>query len=289
MTVIMNIGLYRGCTIVTMPRFDLEQFLQLIQDHKVTRAYLVPPIILALAKHPIVDNYDLSSLKLIMSGAAPLGADLAGAAGARIGCHVMQGYGLTETSPVTHVVPEDPARNKPGSIGPPLPNTECRVVDLGTGGDAPPGELGEVWIRGPQVMKGYLNNDEATRATIDDEGWLHTGDIGYADEDGYFVLVDRVKELIKYKGMQVAPAELEALIITHPNVADVAVIGVSDEEAGEVPKAFVVASGELDTEELKMWVAEKVAPHKKVRAVEVVDEIPKSASGKILRRLLKDR
>ena len=289
MNVIMNIGLHRGATVVTMPRFDLERFLQLIQDHKVTRAYLVPPIVLALAKHPIVQKYDLSNLRLIMSGAAPLGSELATACGDRIGCYVMQGYGLTETSPVTHCIPEDPGRNKPGSIGPVIPNTEAIVVDPASGEEAQPGELGEVWIRGPQVMRGYLNNDEATKITIDGDGWLHTGDIGRVDEEGYFFLVDRLKELIKYKGYQVPPAELEALIITHPRVSDVAVIGVPDEEAGEIPKAFVVTAEDLSGDELMAWVAEHVAPYKKVRRVQIVEEIPKSASGKILRRVLKEK
>jgi acyl-CoA synthetase (AMP-forming)/AMP-acid ligase II len=289
MTVIMNGTLRGGATIITMPRFDLEQYLDLSQKHKVTRAYLVPPVILALAKHPIVDNYDLSSLELIMSGAAPLGGDLAAAASDRLGCFVMQGYGLTETSPVTHVVPEDPSKNKPGSIGPPIPNTECIVVDVTTGEEAATDELGEVWIRGPQVMRGYLNNDAATRQTIDDDGWLHSGDIGRVDADGYFFLVDRLKELIKYKGMQVAPAELEAVLLTHPQISDAAVIPVPDEEAGEIPKAFVVLTEQVGSDDIMAYVAERVAPHKKIRRVEVVEEIPKSASGKILRRVLKDR
>jgi acyl-CoA synthetase (AMP-forming)/AMP-acid ligase II len=237
----------------------------------------------------VVDNYDLSSIKLIMSGAAPLSGELAAAASERLGCHVMQGYGLTETSPVTHCVPEDPARNKPGSIGPPIPNTECIVVDPASGEEVATDELGEVWIRGPQIMKGYLNNDMATSMTIDSEGWLHSGDIGRVDSDGYFFLVDRLKELIKYKGMQVAPAELEALLLSHPLISDAAVIGVVDEEAGEVPKAFVVLAGELGEDDIKTYVAERVAPHKRVRVVEVVESIPKSASGKILRRVLKDK
>ena len=289
MTVIMNGGLRGGATIITMPRFDLEEYLDLSQKHKVTRAYLVPPVILALAKHPIVDNYDLSSLQMIMSGAAPLGGDLAAAASDRLGCFVMQGYGLTETSPVTHVVPEDPSKNKPGSIGPPIPNTECIVVDVTTGKEVATDEPGEVLIRGPQVMKGYLNNDTATRHTIDDDGWLHSGDIGRVDADGYFFLVDRLKELIKYKGMQVAPAELEAVLLTHPQISDAAVIPIADEEAGEIPKAFVVLSEQVSSDDIMAFVAERVAPHKKIRRVEVVDEIPKSASGKILRRVLKDR
>ena len=288
MTVIMNAAIRSGATIVTMPRFDLEQFLQLMQDYKVTRAHLVPPIVLALAKHPIVEKFDLSALRDIMSGAAPLSGELAEDCGSRIDCKVVQGYGLTETSPVTHVIPDD-MPNKPGSIGPPIPNTECMVVDVASGDEVAPGTLGEVWIRGPQVMRGYLNNEVATAATIDDEGWLHTGDIGYADEDGYFFLVDRLKELIKYKGFQVAPAELEALLVTHPEVADAAVIGKPDAEAGEIPKAFVVKRGDVSEEEIVVFVADRVAPQKKVRAVEFVDQIPKSPSGKILRRVLKDR
>ncbi|MGH2698216.1 MAG: 4-coumarate--CoA ligase family protein [Actinomycetota bacterium] len=289
MTVIMNAGLRSGATIVTMPRFDFEQFLELSQKHATTRSFLVPPVILALAKHPLVDRYDLSSLSVIMSGAAPLGGDLAAVASERLGCHVMQGYGLTETSPVTHAAPEDPAKNKPGSIGPPIPNTECVVVDPASGEEVAPGELGEVWIRGPQVMKGYLNNDAATSSTIDSDGWLHSGDIGRVDSDGYFFLVDRLKELIKYKGMQVAPAELESILLSHPQISDAAVIGVADEEAGEIPKAFVVLAQELGEDEIVSYVAERVAPHKRIRRVEVVDEIPKSASGKILRRVLKEK
>jgi acyl-CoA synthetase (AMP-forming)/AMP-acid ligase II len=289
MTVIMNIAINVGATIVTMPRFDLEEFLTLLQDHKVTRAYLVPPIILALAKHPIVDKYDLSSLEMIMSGAAPLGGDLAGAASERLDSIVMQGYGLTETSPVTHMVPDEPGRDRPGSIGFLIPNTEGRFVDVDGGGDVAPNERGELLIRGPQVMKGYLNNDEATRHTIDEDGWLHTGDIGYVDEDGYFFLVDRLKELIKYKGFQVPPAELEAVLLSHPAISDAAVIPVPDEEAGEIPKAYVKLAEDVTAEEIMDFVAERVAPHKKIRSVEITDEIPKSASGKILRRVLVDR
>ena len=288
-TVIMNQGLRAGATIVTMPRFDLDQFLDLIQEHAVSRAYVVPPIALALAKHPAVDSRDLSSLRTIMSGAAPLGAELAEQVAERIGCKVIQGYGLTETSPVTHVIRPD-GENRPGSIGTALPHTECRLVDPETGEDVPDGERGELWIRGPQVMAGYLNNPDATAETIDDDGWLHTGDIAVRDPDGFYAIVDRLKELIKFKGYQVPPAELEALLITHPEVADVAVIGVPDDEAGELPKAFVVPAGDtVDAKALMAFVAERVAPQKRVRLVEVIDEIPKSPSGKILRRLLKDR
>jgi acyl-CoA synthetase (AMP-forming)/AMP-acid ligase II len=289
-TVIMNNGPYRGATVVTMPKFELEPFLQVLQDHRITRAYLVPPIVLALAKHPAVDKYDLSGLRFIMSGAAPLDAGLASQCEQRLGVQVIQGYGLTETSPVTHCTPDDdPATNKPGWIGPPLPNTETRVVDWGTGESFGPNRDGEIWVRGPQVMKGYLNNREATAQTIDEEGWLHTGDIGHADQDGYFTIVDRLKELIKYKGYQVPPAELEAVLLSHPAVADAAVIPKADQEAGEVPKAFVVRKGEVDGDALMSFVAERVAPYKRIREVEFVEEIPKSASGKILRRVLVER
>ena len=287
MTVIMNQGLRAGATIVTMPRFDLPQFLGLLERHRVTRAYVVPPIALALAKHPSVDEHDLSALDVVMSGAAPLGGELAERVAERLACTVIQGYGLTETSPVTHVIRLG-SPSRPGSIGPPVPNTECRLVDPDSGADVPAGERGEVWVRGPQVMKGYLNNAEATTATLDPEGWLHTGDVATVGEDGQFEIVDRLKELIKYKGFQVAPAELEALILTHPQVSDVAVVGVPDPEAGEVPKAYVVGDG-LDADELMEWVAGQVAPHKRIRAVEAIDEIPKSPSGKILRRVLVER
>ncbi len=290
MTVLMNLGLRTGMTIVTMPRFDLEGFLGAIQEHQVTRAYVVPPIALALAKHPLVDSFDLSSLDGVFSGAAPLGAELEVAVAERLGCRVSQGYGMTETSPVTHAVPHEEGAGRPGTIGPALPNTECRIVDSETGEDAAEGERGELWIRGPQVMQGYLNNEEATRATIDDEGWLHTGDVAVVDGDGYFAIVDRVKELIKYKGFQVAPAELEALCVEHPGVTDAAVIPVPDEEAGEIPKAFLVLKDDGTTpSDVQEFVAGKVSTYKQIRAVEVVEEIPKSASGKILRRVLRDR
>jgi 4-coumarate--CoA ligase len=255
---------------------------------RVTRFYAVPPIVLALAKHPIVEKYDLSSLRTVLSGAAPLGAELALEAGDRIGCEVVQGYGMTELSPVSHATPE--GNFKPGSVGILVPNAEARLVDA-DGSDRGVGEEGEIWIRGPLVMKGYLNNPDATAATIDDEGWLHTGDVGTVDADGHYYIVDRVKELIKYKGFQVPPAELEALVVTHPDVADVAVIGVGDEEAGEIPKAFVVLKpgATATADDIKAFVAEHVASYKQVRVVEFVDEIPKSASGKILRRMLRDR
>ena len=289
MNVIMNTGLFKGATIVTMPRFDLEQFLSAMQTYKVTRAHLVPPIILALSKHPVIDDYDLSTLKLIMSGAAPLGENLTSACCERLKCVIKQGYGLTETSPVTHMCSENPAEIKSGSIGQCIPGTECKIIHLETGEALGVRQEGELFIRGPQVMKGYLNRPENTALTIDQEGWLHTGDIGYADEEGHFFIVDRAKELIKYKGFQVAPAELEAVLLSHPMVADAAVIPCPDEEAGEVPKAFIVLKGEATAEELQEYVSERVAPYKKIRQLEFIEQIPKSPSGKILRRVLVKR
>ncbi len=290
MVVVMSACLRAGATLVTLPRFDLDDFLDALEKHRVTRAYVVPPIVLALAKHPAVEGRDLSALEYVMSGAAPLGEDLARSCAERLGCDVFQGYGLTETSPVTHLCPRWPeSESRIGSVGPAIPNTDVRIVDLGTGGDLGPEQEGEVWIRGPQVMTGYLTQPEATALTIDEEGWLHTGDIGRVDEAGYLTIVDRAKELIKYKGFPVAPAELEAVLLSHPGVADAAVVPSPDEEAGEVPKAFVVAADAVGDSELMAYVAERVAPYKKVRRVEFIEAIPKSPSGKILRRLLVER
>jgi acyl-CoA synthetase (AMP-forming)/AMP-acid ligase II len=286
LVVVLNMGLHLGATIVITPRFDLEQFLELIQHYRITLSHIVPPIVLKLAKDPLVDKYDLSSLKMIFSGAAPLGADLTRECMQRIGCGIRQGYGMTETSPVTHSSPADPEKMRLGSVGTAAPNTEVKVVDPATGAELGPNQEGEICVRGPQIMKGYLNNPEATARTIDADEWLHTGDVGYADEEGHFFIVDRVKELIKYKGFQVAPAELEAVLLTHPAIADAAVIPTRDDEAGEVPKAFVVTRQDISGPEIMDFVAARVAPHKKIREVEFIAQIPKSISGKILRRVL---
>ncbi len=289
MQVLMNTLLAAGVKVVTMPRFDMIAALELVQSQRITRFFAVPPIVLGLARHPAVDQYDLSSLKQIFSGAAPLGADLADEAAKRVGCEVVQGYGMTELSPVSHVTLEGDYR--PGTSGVTLCNTEIRIVDPSTGEDLDVGGRGELWVRGPQVMKGYLNNPEATAETLDSDGWLHTGDVAILDEHGHVSIVDRIKELIKYKGFQVAPAELEAVLVTHPAVADAAVIGIEDLEAGEVPKAFVVATPGAEPPtlaDLQAHVSEHLATYKQVQAMEVMDAIPKSAAGKILRRELRD-
>ncbi|MFB6231964.1 MAG: 4-coumarate--CoA ligase family protein [Salinibacter sp.] len=291
MTIILSMALRCGATVVTMPKFEMEDFCALVEEHGIASGYLVPPIILGLAKSPVVEGYDLSSLDHITSGAAPLGKEVANACADRIGCVVKQGYGLTETSPVTHLEARDAEDPAPDSVGHVLPNTECRVVDVETHEDVAPGERGEVWVRGPQVMKGYLDRPDATAETIDEEGWLHTGDVGRIDDEERLYVVDRVKELIKYKGHQVAPAELEALLQSHAAIADAAVIPSPDAEAGEVPKAFVVeaSGGSVSDTEVKNFVADRVAPQKKVRRVEFIEEVPKTASGKILRRELVER
>jgi acyl-CoA synthetase (AMP-forming)/AMP-acid ligase II len=287
MQVLMNTGLRAGATVITMPRFDLQEFLRLHQDYGITRSFVAPPIVVALAKHPMVDDYDLSKLEQVFSGAAPLSAELAIEAGKRLGCDVVQGYGMTEMSPVSHLTP--PGMFKPGSCGVTAPSTLSRIVDPVTGEDLGVDADGELLVKGPQVMAGYLGNQKATDDTLDRDGWLHTGDIGHIDSDGHLFIVDRLKELIKYKGFQVPPAELEALLLTHPAVADAAVVGLPDEEAGEIPVAHVVLRPGIEAteQEIMDFVAGQVSHYKQVRKVVITDAIPKSASGKILRRMLR--
>jgi acyl-CoA synthetase (AMP-forming)/AMP-acid ligase II len=288
LVVILNESLFLGSTIVILPRFELASLLKAIESYRVSIAPLVPPIVLQFAKESIVANYDLSCLKTIFSAAAPLALNLIRECRARIGCAMKQGYGMTEASPATHMSldPADPAND--GSVGVLVSNTECRIVNE-FGIELGPGEPGEICIRGPQIMKGYLNCADATRLVLDDQGWLRTGDIGYADERANFFIVDRVKELIKYKGFQVAPAEIEAVLLCHPIVADAVVIPSPDPVAGEVPKAFVVLKEEVSLDVILEFVAARVAPHKKVRKIERIDQIPRSPSGKILRRLLVEK
>ncbi|ONI67700.1 4-coumarate--CoA ligase family protein [Kribbella sp. ALI-6-A] len=290
LSVLMNLPLRAGATVVVLPKFDLDQFLTTLDQQRITRAFVAPPIVLALAKHPAVDGVDLSALRYVTSAAAPLDGELAEACAKRLGLHaVLQAYGMTELSPGTHAVPQDAVDPPAGAVGKLFPSTEMRLVGA-DGNDVGEGETGEIWIRGPQVMKGYLGRQAETDATIDPDGWLHTGDIGRVDERGYLYVVDRVKELIKYHGYQVPPAELEAVLLTDDRVADAAVIGVQS-EGNEVPKAFVVpmpGSG-LTEQDVMDYVAERVAPYKKIRQVEFIEAVPKAASGKILRRELRAR
>ena len=294
MTALLNFALKKRATLVTMPRFDLAEFLRVISTYRATFVFIAPPVAVALAKSPLVDEYDLSSVRVVFSGAAPLDGALALAVAARLGTTVAQGYGLTESSPVSHTIPLDRPDVDRSTIGFLVPNMQARLIHPDTGADIGPvsegvSEPGEILMRGPNIMLGYLGNEEATRESLDSDGWLHTGDVATVDANGTFRIVDRLKELIKYKGYQVAPAVLEAVLLTHPLIADAAVIGVQDADAQEVPKAFVVTMTGADLTEADViaFVAERVAPHEKVRVVSFIEQIPKSASGKILRKDLR--
>ncbi|HEY0756082.1 MAG TPA: AMP-binding protein [Ktedonobacteraceae bacterium] len=288
---VMLTGSFLACggTQVMMERFDLLQSLELSEKHSVTYYFAVPPIIVALANAP-VDLSKLKSVKYVFSGAAPLPLDPARRLAEKTGLQVVQGYGMTESSPLTHSQPKDKDLVRPDSVGLPTHNTEQKVVDLETGErELPSGEDGEIIIRGPQIMQGYWKAPEESAKTLRN-GWLYTGDIGHIDDEGYTYIVDRKKEMIKYKGFGIAPAEIEALLMEHPAVMDSAVIGIPDEEAGEAPKGFVVLrSGQSATpDEIIAFANGKLAGYKKVHYIEIVQAIPKNASGKILRRELKD-
>jgi acyl-CoA synthetase (AMP-forming)/AMP-acid ligase II len=282
----MNASLLQGATLVTMPRFEPETYLKAIEDHRITRLYIVPTIAVLLAKSPLVDRYDLSSLRSIVSGGAALDPEIARLCQQRLGFPIGQGYGLTEGL-VSFM--QLPGAEPNGSVGRNSPNIECRIVDVETGDELGRNENGEILIRGPHVMKGYLNAEEATREVLEPDGFLHTGDLGHVDDDGDLFIVDRIKELIKYKGQQVSPVELEAVLMAHPKVADAAVVGVPDEEASEIPKAFVVPSQPVTATEIITFVAERVAPYKKIRQVEFIDQIPRTPVGKTERRSLRER
>ena len=289
MTVLLGAGLALGATGIVMMRFDAEQMLHLVEKYKMTNLFLAPPAVLAMANIANPSRFDTSSVLAIHSGAAPLAPEVAERARSIYGCVVSQGYGMTETSPTTNVNPLD--RVKVESCGPPVSDTFEKIVSLDTGQELPTGEIGELAVRGPQVMKGYWKRPQETKDCLSEDGWLLTGDIGWLDEDNYLHLLERKKEMIKYKGYQVAPAELEAILHEHPAVLDAAVIPKTHLESGEIPKAFVVLREgfEASPEELMAFVAEKVAPYKKIREMEYVTEIPKSAAGKILRRDLIER
>ncbi|MDX2528224.1 MULTISPECIES: AMP-binding protein [Streptomyces] len=291
LTALVNNALRRGATVYVHARFDLDAFLTSLERDRITHAYVAPPVMLALAKHPAVGKLDLSHLRRVICAAAPLDAGVQTAVAERLGVEIGQAYGMTELSPASHLH-ADGNRDEPvACVGDLLPSTQARLVDPVTGLDAAAGEPGEVWIRGPQVMKGYFGRPEDTDALVDGDGWLHTGDIARVDENGNWFIVDRVKELIKYKGYQVAPAELEAILVSHPGIADAAVIGVYDEEGNEVPKAFVVPTpgASLTADEVMAHVEGQVAPYKRIRRVEFIEAVPKAASGKILRRRLRER
>lgn len=288
---IMLQGVHGYFQTVTIKKFDLPKFLSLIEKYKIEYLSLAPPVVLQLAKNPIIDNYNLSSVKMIMSGAAPLPSDVGRKAMERLNCQVFQGYGMTETSPVITV--SDAGSKKVESAGALVPNIRAKIVDPDNGKLLDRGSIGELWVKGPNIMMGYLNNPKATRDMFDSEGFMRTGDIGYFDKELHLFLVDRAKELIKYKGYQIAPAELEEVLVSHPKVKDCCVIGIIDPKSGEeLPKAFVVVDGNTEKpslDEIKKYAHTKLAPYKHLRGgIEFINEIPKSSTGKILRRLIKN-
>ncbi|XP_008223734.1 PREDICTED: 4-coumarate--CoA ligase 2-like [Prunus mume] len=288
-------GLRVGAAILIMQKFEIGKLLELVERCKVTIAPFVPPIVLTIAKSPDLHRYDLSSIRMVMSGAAPMGKELEDAVRTKLpNAKLGQGYGMTEAGPVLSMClafAKEPFEIKSGACGTVVRNAEMKIVDPDTGASLPRNQSGEICIRGSQIMKGYLNDPEATERTIDKEGWLHTGDIGYIDDDDELFIVDRLKELIKYKGFQVAPAELEAMLIAHPNISDAAVVPMKDEAAGEIPVAFVVRSNgsKISEEDIKQYISKQVVFYKRIGRVFFTDKIPIAPSGKILRKDLRAR
>ncbi|XP_043723009.1 4-coumarate--CoA ligase 2-like [Telopea speciosissima] len=282
-----------GATILLMQKFEIVSLMELVQKYKVTFAPLVPPIVLSITKSSVAAKYDLSSITKVMSGAAPMGKELEDALrdllpNAKFG----QGYGMTEAGPVLSMCSafaKEPFDIKLGSCGTVVRNADLKILDPETGVTLPRNQPGEICIRGAQIMKGYLNDPEATESTIDKEGWLHTGDVGFIDDDDEMFIVDRLKEIIKYKGFQVAPAELEGMLIAHPQISDAAVVPMKDEVAGEVPVAFVVKSNgyEITEDDIKQYISKQVVFYKRINRVFFTDAIPKAPSGKILRKELR--
>ncbi|KAH6660162.1 hypothetical protein BKA67DRAFT_530278 [Truncatella angustata] len=295
LTNILHATMSDGHQAIVLAKFELERFCQLVEKYSITFAYVPPPVILGLAKHPIVDKYDLSSLKWLNSGAAPLTHELINGLWERLTIPVKQGYGLSEVSPVSHLQTVLEWARYKGAVGKLIPNMQCRIVDL-EGKDVPEGQEGEIWLKGPNVFDGYINRPELAKDTFSQDGYFKTGDIGYQDNKGNFYITDRLKELIKYKGFQVPPAELEGVLLGHADITDACVIPVYDQErATEVPRAYIVVSAGIErtdekAKEIVDWIASKVAPHKQLRGgVRFVDEVPKNASGKLLRRVLKEQ
>jgi len=282
-------AVYCGARVVIFPRFDLQELLATIEREKATVLYGVASLFIMLTSSPLITEYDLSSLKYVKAGGMPIPPEIKARWEQITGVKMVLGYGLSEASPETHNSP--PRRVKPGTVGIPVIDTDARIVDKETGEiELPPGEVGELVIRGPQVMKGYLNRPEDNKEAFAG-GWLHTGDLALMDEEGYFSIVDRKKEIIKYKGYTIAPTEIEAILYEHPAVKECAVVGKPDVSAGEIPKAYVVLNDGYTScaDELIQFCEQRVSPYKKIREVEFIAEIPKTQVGKVLRRVLRDR
>lgn len=286
-TIVLHAGLLARSTIITIPRFEINQYLDAVAGNGATVGYVVPSIVRLISEVPGVEARDFSALKYLVCGGAPFDLNSSQLAASRLGCVIGQGYGLTEASPGTHqVFDEELDIAPPGSVGRLSANTEARVIQLGTNIDVTQGTVGELLIRGPQVMAGYLNAPEATADSFTD-GWLRTGDLAQVDDKGFFWIQDRLKDIIKYKGYQISPAELESLLCSHPAVTEAAVIGIPHDLGGEAPKAFVVTREVIEADELMAWVAKRVASYKKIRCLEFIAAIPRSPTGKVLRRALR--
>nr|QGJ83190.1 luciferase [Rhagophthalmus giganteus] len=278
-----------GLRVILLKRFEEEFFLSTIEKYRIPTIVLAPPVMVFLAKSPLVDQYDVSSIREVATGGAPVGTEVAVAVAKRLKINgILQGYGLTETCCAVLITPHDDV--KTGSTGKVAPYVQAKIVDLTTGKSLGPNKRGELCFKSEIIMKGYFNNQKATDEAIDKDGWLHSGDIGYYDDGGHFYVVDRLKELIKYKGYQVAPAELEWLLLQHPSIKDAGVTGIPDEAAGELPAACIVLEEGHSLSELEVidYIAERVSPTKRIRGgVVFVDDIPKGATGKLIRSELR--
>ncbi|MDW7740309.1 MAG: long-chain fatty acid--CoA ligase [Bacillota bacterium] len=289
LTTILNLGMLSGAKLVLLPRFVLEDVLKTIDKQKPTLFPGVPTIYVAINNAPNLDKYDIKSIRVCISGAAPLPVEVQQQFEKITGGRLVEGYGLSETSPVTHANPVY-GKRKPGSIGLPMPDTEFKIVDVETGEkELPIGEIGEICLRGPQVMEGYLNMPEENKQAIRD-GWFYTGDIAKADEEGYAYIVDRKKDMVIAGGFNIYPRDVEEVLYTHPKIMEAAVAGINDPYRGETIKAYVVCKEGVEMTEQEVFdhCKEHLAPYKVPKLVEFRSELPKTMIGKVLRRMLRE-